>query len=120
MKLIAVAGSKVINDDFQLKHWPRRILRHFLSSETIHNYTLQLATQLSQEGHGYYTNLGSQYSPKKQTMPIEWFGEGVKLPLKIEGISVLRNMRKWWNLYLDPNIWIFHRLKSVERIIQER
>lgn len=82
VKLIAVAGSKVINDDFQLKHWPRRILRHFLSSETIHNYTLKLATQLSREGHGYYTNLGSQYSPKKQTMPIEWFGEGVKLPFE--------------------------------------
>ena len=78
----AIAGSKVIKDDFKINHWPRRILRHFMSATTIHKICERIAKSLRTENSSYYVNFGSQYNSKKQTMPISWYGEGVYLPFE--------------------------------------
>lgn len=78
----AIAGSKFVKDDFKIIHWPRRILKHFFSTKTIHNICEKIAKSLRHKNSSFYVNFGSQYSSKKETMPTHWYGEGIYLPFE--------------------------------------
>ena len=82
LKVNAIAGSKVTKDDFKIIHWPRRILRHFISTTAINGICEKIAKSIRTASSSFYVNFGSQYSAKKQTMPISWYGEGIYLPFE--------------------------------------
>lgn len=49
---------------------PKRIFLWLISKEL---------NRIKSKGQTHYANFGSQYKIQKQTMPVEWFGEGTKM-----------------------------------------
>lgn len=54
-----------------------RFLSHFISNKNCYKLQRQTCVAASKHGESNYTNFGSQYSVRKQTMPITWYGNGV-------------------------------------------
>ena len=53
-----------------------RILSLFFSNRFLSYRITKVLQTASKLGQTHYANFGSQYSLRKQTMPIEWYGEG--------------------------------------------
>ncbi|TGY63878.1 LicD family protein [Parabacteroides distasonis] len=49
----------------------------FISNENCFKWQRRVALSVCEKGKSHYANFGSQYALRKQTMPVEWYGEGV-------------------------------------------
>lgn len=54
-------------------------LSYLLSSNILDYLSNRVLCNIASRGRQCYANFGSQYSIKKQTMPIEWYGDGVDI-----------------------------------------
>ena len=59
-----------------IKYWPSRLLGMMFSNYQITKLIIKRSMDFSKKGKSHYTNFVTPYSPQKETMPIEWFGEG--------------------------------------------
>ena len=57
-------------------------LSRFLSSGFLNKIQIRLMTKDNGKGYAYYSNFGSNYSIKKQTMLKQVFGEGKRMPFE--------------------------------------
>lgn len=57
----------------------RRMLSLLLPTVLLQKLIIFIAKGAKKYGQTHYANFGSQYSIKKQTMPVDWFGKGVNL-----------------------------------------
>lgn len=67
------------NQGSGVKNTIRRTISRFFSIRFLQNCMIMIMKSSKKRGFDYYANYGSQYSIKKQTMPIEWYGEGKNL-----------------------------------------
>lgn len=81
-KLNNVMWYKLGNNNFpkKLYMWLPSLLLGF---QQVHSLIKHIALSASKSGTSHYANFGSQYSIAKQTMPVEWYGDGELL--KFEG-----------------------------------
>lgn len=54
------------------------------------------------KGYKFYTNYMSQYSPKRQTMPKEWYGDGVELEFEGRKYIAPKEYKKFLNQLFGP------------------
>lgn len=69
-------------NDWSLKSLPYRLFASLFSSRRLHNLMTNVMKSAAKTGNTHYANFGSQYKLKKQTMPVEWYGEGICLPFE--------------------------------------
>ena len=65
--------------NFNLNQFPYYIVNLFLSEKKLHKLIMSLIKKQKKYGQTHYAMFGSGYALKKQTFPIEWFGEGVEI-----------------------------------------
>ena len=62
-----------------INHLFLRIASQLFSTSLLQKTMTKIMMGARKYGETHYANFGSQYKLKKQTMPKEWFGEGVKI-----------------------------------------
>lgn len=60
-----------------LKQFCYKMASFFVPNKKCHEWQRTIAFLESRKGTSHYANFGSQYALRKQTMPVEWYGEGV-------------------------------------------
>lgn len=80
--LHAVSTCKVVNK-VTWKTYLWRFIRLLISNTAAHKLTRRLRMYARKLGESHFVNFASQYKLSKQTMPVEWYGEGV--PVEFEG-----------------------------------
>lgn len=65
-----------IRNHCSIKYWPSRLLGMILSNAAITRIIVRRSESFSKKGKSHYTNFCTPYGAKRETMPIEWFGEG--------------------------------------------
>lgn len=70
-----------------LKHIPHLILSRLYSNQCLHRMMNGIMKSTKKLGSTHYVNYGSMYNLAKETMPIEWYGDGIRLPF--EGCMLL-------------------------------
>lgn len=64
-------------DHISFRYLHHHILSSFFSMKFMHKTMCNIMISSKNSGCTHYANFGSQYKLKKQTMPIEWYGDGV-------------------------------------------
>lgn len=59
-----------------------KIMSFFVSNEYSYQAQRDSCLKAKRIGSDHYANFGSQYKLQKQTMPIEWYGQGTLLPFE--------------------------------------
>ena len=72
---------------YDFKHLPSLILSKFISTTRLQKVMCFIMQSTKKSGATHYVNFGSQYRLAKQTMPIEWYGDGVRH--QFEGYSFI-------------------------------
>lgn len=62
-----------------LKQCLYNMVSFFVSNKKCHEWQRTISLSWSRKGTSHYANFGSQYKLRKQTMPIEWYGEGISV-----------------------------------------
>ena len=81
--LKALLVSAVIEEKNTWKIWVYRFIHLFISNKYVHKLIRSVRLSARKLGATHFANFGSQYKLSKQTMPIEWYGEGT--PIEFEG-----------------------------------
>jgi lipopolysaccharide cholinephosphotransferase len=63
------------------KGW-KLLIAGLFSIRQLQRMMLCIMKSARKKGTTHYANFGSQYNLSKQTMPIEWYGEGVRMPFE--------------------------------------
>lgn len=63
----------------KFSEWAIALVGSFIPEKFIDKWIESVLRNLRKKGETHYANFGSGYSIKRQTMPIEWFGDGIKL-----------------------------------------
>lgn len=64
-------------NEWTLRRIPHRLFALFFNIRQLHKMMTHIMTSARKAGHTHFANFGSQYKLKKQTMPVEWYGEGI-------------------------------------------
>lgn len=75
-KLIGYLQRRVAGG-FTIKYFYDPLLRHLLSPKYVFKVMDKITKSVAKHGQTHFANFGSQYRLSKQTMPIEWYGNGV-------------------------------------------
>ena len=66
----------------------RYLLSRLFKIKTLQKAMIRIMKSAQKYGKTHYANFGSQYAISKQTMPVEWYGNGVRLPFEKLSLSV--------------------------------
>lgn len=80
-----------------------RVASLFISNKKCYELQRSVCMSANKTGDGFYTNFGSQYSVKRQTMPKSWFGEGTLLQFEDRTYCVPEEYHKVVSSIFGPN-----------------
>ncbi|WP_294409592.1 LicD family protein [uncultured Ruminococcus sp.] len=84
-------------------HDIKHLLAKIVPNPVLHYISTAVMRSKSSKSGSYYSNFGSQYAIKKQTMPISWFAEGICIQFEDGEFSAPKEYQRVLESIFGPN-----------------